>query len=73
MAKKKRPNLPSVITIGGQSYSLSVFDVTAKFPNGTPRHCTRIPEEGTVRVDTPTPKEFMTVYVPTHMLRDRKQ
>lgn len=72
MGKKQR-KMPNRIVVEGRPYVLSVFEVTGKFPNGTPRHCTRIPEEGTVRVDVPKPKEFMTVYVPQVMLQDRRQ
>lgn len=70
---KKRKSKPNHIEVNGQSHTLIIFEITGKFPNGTPRHCTRIAEEGTTRVDTPVPKEFMSAYIPTHMLRDRKQ
>lgn len=59
MAKK-----PNKVTIAGIPHVLVVFEVTRDFPNGTPRDCTRVPEEGTVRVDTNPPKKFITAYVP---------
>lgn len=60
---KKKPKVPLRIVVEGIPYKLVVMEVTGKFPNGTPRYCSRIPEEATVRVDTPEPKEFITVYV----------
>lgn len=69
----KKPKRPNRIVVGGIPYVLTVFEITGKFPNGTPRHCTRIAEEGTVRVDTPQPKAFMTAYIPQVMLQDRRQ
>lgn len=65
MAKKK----PQHVTINGIKHTLVIFEVTHKFPNGSPRHCTRIADQGTVRVDTPEPKEFMSAYIPAVMLQ----
>lgn len=72
MAKKK-PKKPMRLVVDGVPHRLVVFEVTGKFPNGTPRHCTRIAEEGIVRVDTPEPKQFITAYVPEVVLRGRPQ
>lgn len=69
----KKPKRPSRLVVNGIPHALVVFEVTGRFPNGTPRYCTRIPEEGTVRVDTPTPKEFITAYVPQVVLQHRRQ
>lgn len=66
MARGKKPQN---ITINGIKHTLAVFEIVRKFPNGTPRECTRIPDMGSVRVDTPEPKEFMTAYIPAVMLQ----
>ncbi len=60
---------PQHVTINGIKHTLAVFEITHKFPNGTPRHCARVPDMATVRVDSEVPKEFMTAYIPAVMLQ----
>lgn len=69
MSKKKPPRKPDNVVINGIPYTLILFEITAKFPNGTPRHCARIPDQATVLIATTPPKEFFTAYVQTSMLR----
>jgi hypothetical protein len=57
--------------IGNEHYTLTVFKVTKKFPNGTPRVCERVPEEGTVHLEGG--EEFMTAYIPDVMLKPKER
>lgn len=69
---KKQPRKPDRIVINGIPHRLALFEVTDLFPNGKFRRCQRIPEQGTVRVDTPEPKWFFTAYVQESVLRMSK-
>jgi len=66
----KRKKKPNRCVINGIPHVLIVLEVNTAFPNGSPRQCTRIPEEASVRVDTPEPKRFITAYIPQVNMRD---
>lgn len=68
MAKKKTPG---GISVAGEDYQVVVLLINTKDPDGRPKLTTFIHDDNTISLAGG--EEFITAYVPRHMLRKRRK
>lgn len=57
------------VVVGGVPHRQTLFLINTKKPDGTPSLCTLIPDDHAI--DLAGGEEFMTAFVPTHMLKGK--